>query len=548
MNSEPANHPNPAHWRWFGFVLLLGLGFRMWRLASKPLWVDEVITSIFSLGRSFKDLPLDQALPLAALPELFTLNTETSCVAIATHLATESTHPPLFFCLLHSWLMALTPWTESLAWQLRSFSVMWGVGAIAAIYLLNRVAFSPRAALYGAGVMALSPFAVYLSQEARHYTLPITLITLALTCQIKLLQQLPLGKPRQGRSQLWLWFAWGTCHTVALYSHYFCLLAIASQLVLLGLFCWRYRVRFPVRGILLYAFPLLAFIPWLPTFWQHFNSPKTGWLSAPSGLSPLFQTFAGWVVMLVSFPVERQPLAVQIGMGVLMLVSVSLLLRWAIAGFRQLPDSPGRFVLVGFVLLTIGEFFGIVYLLQKDITIAPRYHFVYFPAICALLGAALSRLGGQGRKSRSSAWKWSAAILGLSSICVVWNLAFQKPYAPEFVAQQFNATSTPVAVMMAHHNTLEVAVGLSYGLALARIRTAPTDFMLVEFTDTLEGIWQTLAQLAIAPHYLWVIAPGYLDDSFPETAILIHQQQCERETDQIHRIGFPYQRYQCRPD
>ncbi|NEO84607.1 MAG: hypothetical protein F6J87_10190 [Spirulina sp. SIO3F2] len=538
-NSTPTWSQGSQHWLVLGLILSLGLVLRLWRLASKPLWVDEIITSIFGLGRNFDQFPADKALPLTAVPDLFTLKADVGCGAIASHLASQSTHPPLFFCLLHSWLVTIAPWTDNFAWQVRSLSVVWGVAAIAALYLLNRLAFSPTAGLVGAGVMALSPFAVYLSQEARHYTLPITLITLGLACQVKLHQQL-LAK----RSRLWLWALWSLCHCVALYSHYFCALAIAAQWLTLLLFCWCFQIdgwlRRCAKGAIAYTIPLLVFIPWLPTFWQHFNSPKTGWLSTPDGINPLIQTLAGWAVMMVSLPVERQTLMVQLVAGLLTLVALGWLIKVAIAGSKRLPRSSGRFTLVAFLLFTVLEFLAVIYLLQKDISIAPRYHFVYFPAVCALLGAFLSCAPQQWRSLMLT-----GLILGISSLCVVYNLAFQKPYAPALVAERFNAEPAPVAIMMAYHNTLEMAVGLSYGLALAQIRETPGDLLMVRFTDEFGGIWQTLETLPVQPEYLWAIAPGYFDDSFPTSVRLKGGQICELEPEQFFRLGFPYQRYWC---
>ena len=73
---------------------------------------------------------------------------------------------------------------------MRSLPALIGVIEIAAIYCLNRLVFSKSAALMAAALMAVSPFAVYLSQEARHYTLPMLLTTLALLGLIKIQQSL----------------------------------------------------------------------------------------------------------------------------------------------------------------------------------------------------------------------------------------------------------------------------------------------------------------------------------------------------------------------
>jgi uncharacterized membrane protein len=64
------------------------------------------------------------------------------------------------------------------------------VAAIMAIYGVNSIAFYPASRIIAALFMALSPFAVYLSQEARYYTLPMLLIILSLFLLIKIQQDI----------------------------------------------------------------------------------------------------------------------------------------------------------------------------------------------------------------------------------------------------------------------------------------------------------------------------------------------------------------------
>ncbi len=534
--SPPTTKPNKSEFLILLAIFALGLLLRFWQLDSKPLWVDEVITSIFSLGLGFDDIPTAQVIPVEAIASLFQYN-PTSCPEIAARLASQSTHPPLFFCLLHTWL----GWVgvENLAWATRSFAALWGGGAILAIYWLNRGAFSVRAGLTGAALMAISPFAVYLSQEARHYTLPLVFLTLALAAQVKVQQQLMAKK-----SPLLGWVLWGGMSALALFSHYFCLLAIVAQLLTLGLF-WG-RSRPPVswltlpQGFALYLLPYLFLIPWWPAFWGHFNSPTTGWLSPPTGLAPLGQTVASWVVMLFVPPVEGQPMMVQGAIALLSLAILAILIQQTRQGWQALEPSMERLTLSAVVVFVVIEYFALIYGLGKDISIAPRYHFVYFPAVCALLGAAW---GEQSRRFQG----FAAAVLILSSLCVVYNLAFQKPYLPDQVAAQFDQDPRPVMVMMAYRNTLEMAVGLSYGLALGERRPPEqkAEFALLSYEQSYEQVWTTLATFPIQPVSLWAIAPGYLDDAFPETVALTLDQSCQIDPDQFYRLGFPYQRYQC---
>ncbi|MEC4867747.1 MAG: hypothetical protein SAJ11_16880, partial [Jaaginema sp. PMC 1078.18] len=89
-------------------------------MAAKPIWVDEVFTALFSLGQSFENLPLGEVIPIAEVKTLFQLQPGIGCGAIAQHLTAQSTHPPLFFCLMNRWLWALQGTDLPLIWQLRA--------------------------------------------------------------------------------------------------------------------------------------------------------------------------------------------------------------------------------------------------------------------------------------------------------------------------------------------------------------------------------------------------------------------------------------------
>ncbi|MDY7016291.1 MAG: hypothetical protein SVX43_22375, partial [Cyanobacteriota bacterium] len=126
-------------------IILLGSALRLAKLDSKPLWADEIFTAIFSLGESFDNIPLNSIISLSQIPFLFALEPDASCGEIARNLAVQSTHPPLFFCLMHEGLVGLSVFDFPLAWQLRILPALFGIATIAAIYLLNRLAFSPAA-------------------------------------------------------------------------------------------------------------------------------------------------------------------------------------------------------------------------------------------------------------------------------------------------------------------------------------------------------------------------------------------------------------------
>lgn len=568
------------YWALIG-AIALGAVLRFWNLDAKPLWLDEVITAIFSFGRSYYDVPLSVLFPHTVLERVFTLKAGVSCPQIAQTVSTESVHPPLFFCLLHSWLQWINPVAQSWVWKLRSLPALFGVGVIIAIYGLNRVAFSPKAGLMAAALMAVSPFAVYLSQEARHYTLPMLLITLALLGLVQMQQDLW----RSQRLRPLPWLGWMLVNGLGFYIHYFFLLAFVGQVItLVGMAAWqRSRISRYHWGAIALAISgvALSYLPWVPTLLSHTGRPETDWLSPfqPSWLdklAPLYQLPAAWLIMVISLPVENQPLWIAIPAALLMLVFAVWLSRYVIRGFKQLWREPETHLptitLSGFILCVLLEFLGIVYVLGKDITVVPRYNFVYYPAVCALLGASLARLSANHPGPEKVSWQYywtayrvqiSVLLVGfLSCIFLGLGLIFQKPYQPQRVAEDFLLEPTkPLVVVTGYDTLLEVALGLSFDLEVHRRSLMSPEanqnisFGFLSRQPTYSQLWQNLANVqppVSTPPNLWIVGSGLRRREFPEQLNLpsqgnggIEAVTCDRDEEQYYRIGIPYQLYRC---
>ena len=583
-------NPSLHYWILAG-LMALGAALRFWHLGFKPLWLDEVLTALISLGHRYRDVPLEVVFSSAQLHELFTLQPDRTCAEIAQTLATESTHPPLFFCLMHQWLTGLESVAQPLSWKLRALPAMFGVGAIAAIYLLNRIAFSPAAGLMGAALMAVSPFAVYLSQEARHYTLPMLLVILALLGLMQI-QQSFYFKQQQPKPLLWV--LWGIVNSLGCYIHYFFILAFIAQLLTLtGLMYWRrrmvatgswYAVILVVIGV------AVSYLPWLPKLLGSFGRQETTWLPKPQHLAPLFQTLAGWFSMVIALPVENQPLSVQLP-AILLTITLGIWVGWqGWRGFKPLwQNSENQIAILtlsGFTLFVLLQFGGIIYGLGKDITVAPRYNFVYFPALCALLGASFTsrlrvvnllnwRLGVRSQESgvRSQGRKifWARfvntirqpatillSISLVSCIFVVSNLAFLKSFHPQQVARDMNLEpSIPMMMVVGYHNFQDVALGLSFALAIDSLpqRNSATGtnasfafFNPQQSSHYYESVWQKLAQLpelSVPRLNLWVVAPGLRRREYPQKLEIGVRTRCTIDPSQHYRIGIPYQLYRC---
>ena len=538
-------------------ALLVGAVLRFWNLDAKPLWMDEVITAIFSLGRNYLEVPIEQFFSVSALAQLFQLK-PTTCATIAQTVSVQSVHPPLFFCWLNQWLQfAPGGWV----WQIRSFSAVAGIGAIAAVYWLNRVAFAPSAGVIAGFVMAISPFAVYLSQEARHYTVPMLFVIVALVGLIRIQQDLM----RQQRSPK-VWLGWIVVNGVGFYVHYFVALAIVAQFF--ALFVLQVRLRdsskfwrrswsaIGVSGLGI----ITVCLPWIPTFMSHIRRPATDWLGTShtewwSFLIPLYQFAAGWLVMVVSFPVEYQPVWITVLSAIVMLLFSGWIVWCVVKGLKLLWSDPKThwetLTLISFVVGAILEFFAIVYVLGKDITQVPRYNFIYYPAICVLIAASFWKLN-QPQSSKFETPLFLYFIGGLSCIFVVSNLVFLKPYTPDRVAQNVLAPSADCrAIVMGYRDFQDIALGLGFALALQHQEQQlpqycqPSKFAFISRVQGYESLWRKVATLK-APEIgkFWTIAPGLRKRDFP-TSVTLQNVTCDLNPNQQYRIGIPYTGYDC---
>jgi uncharacterized membrane protein len=551
---------------------LVGLILRGLNLTGKPLWMDEVITTMFSFGQSYDRIPVGQVLSVEMLMQFLTFRPEATCTEIATNVMTQSVHPPLFFCGMHAWLKLLyTFWGEpnwlAWVWAMRSASAIVGTMAIGLAYGLAQMAWRGARhvgsiAIATAWVMAVSPFAVYLSQEARHYTLPMLVVMLGLGGLLKIQQDW-----RQGQINPWVWVGWTAVQTLGFYVHYFALLATAAQIGALVLwigFDARHR-RNPsnrqssrwVMGWVPIALMISAFgftvAPWWPIFLSHVtNRPETNWLKTVTPtlvtiLAPLWQLPMAWLSMIVALPVEGQPLLVVIPTAIAMLLFGAWIGREAIGGVRRRWRDPATrdasFILTAFLGIMLSLFGLIILGLQKDISQVPRYSFIYYPAVCLLLGAGLS-----GRTSGRTPLRGLVLIGVLSGLLINANLVFQKPFDPDRLALNItHSANLNVLVVMGYNDYQELALGLSFALAL-RTEHRPEQSVKFVFLDRSSGYDAVFPEFSTLPSVdeFWLIAPGLRQKEFPNLT-LVGQRRCGLDPQRYHRLGVPYQGYTCQP-
>jgi len=203
-------------------ILLLGAVLRLFRLSSQSFWWDEV----YSASLSAQDL--------------------------GTVLPRFGQTPAFYHVLLHFW-----QYLGRGDGTIRLLSVLFGVATLWVVYRLGRELLDSTQGLMCAFLIAVSPFHIWYSQEARMYSLLILLCTAATLFFVRFLKQSP------GWPGLW----WALMTALGLYTHYYALFVLGFQLLFLIIYRRRYRSLWPrvfwaLLAVVLLVVPiLLLFFP-----------------------------------------------------------------------------------------------------------------------------------------------------------------------------------------------------------------------------------------------------------------------------------------------
>jgi hypothetical protein len=161
------------------------------------------------------------------------------------HGAALEQSPPLFFAL--AWATAKIG--DPTVW-IRLPSLIFGTASVPVVYLLGRQLLGPKSGLVGAGFIALSPFTIFYSTEARPYATLMFFVALSTLCLLVAL-----------RSGNWRWWAaYGVAVCGALYTHYTSVFVLGAQAAW-ALFAYRRCAR---AWLVTHVCVALAFLPWLP--------------------------------------------------------------------------------------------------------------------------------------------------------------------------------------------------------------------------------------------------------------------------------------------
>ena len=509
----------------------IAAGLRFTQLAAKPPWTDEFSTIVFSLGNSFTTVPLDRIISLDMLLQPLQPNPNAGVVDVVKHLTTESNHPPLYFILAH-WWMNLSPALLDGVWGARSLAAILGAASIPAIYALSFLAFrSQLVAHLAAAIMAVSPYGIFIAQEARHYTLGILWIIASLACLVIASQHMQ----KNTRFPPSLAFVWVLINFLGISTHYFFIFTLCTEAFWLIFLALVRKKHFSLTNPLWWQIfgvgfgTMVGCLFWFPVYWQGSNrSELSEWIKTSDRaiidwIAPIFQALGTWISMLYLLPVSAMSIAVVIVSAIAMLLIFiwifPILKQGYIIGLKH-PHTSLMFQLFTIVVVgAIAQFFFFTYVFGIDLTRGARYNFVYFPAFIIILAASLAvcwntppKLG----KIIPTSGKVPVALIWLiatvSGLIVVYNLGYPKYYRPDLLVPLIKQVSqSPILIATTHKSHVQIGemMGIASSFKLSKMQTNP-QFLLAKTAN----LQQTLTQLP-QPIDLWLVnfrAPANLNN------------------------------------
>lgn len=364
-------------------ILASAVALRSLELGGKSLWMDEIATVIDA--RSGAEL-------------------------LSYRISWD--HPPLFFLLV-------TPFVRlwDAEWAPRVVSALSGSLAVLVIYWLGRHLLGRRAALLAGVFLAISPFAIYYSQEARPCAMASLLATVAVLTWHNAIKLGGAGR----------WLLFGACAALLAYTSYLACLVLVVLALGTAVVCAARRASWKDWGIAAGGFGLcgVLYLPWLPQVQAFLLRSLEG---APRAVTPA----ALWRVfhqLMSLFPDAGPELAA---------LTCALLVLGVLSGFLRRRSA---------TLLLAAWFaapFLFLILFPPRRWIHPRHLLFALPPLCCLAAEGVSFLGGAlatlarrpaaargARPSFKRAIGAAAFLAVCAPLAVPWSMTLARYYAGE---------------------------------------------------------------------------------------------------------------------
>lgn len=450
--------PDIQPWLALITILLLALALRLPGLGDRAPWMDEVASTIFNLGNSSRNTPINEVVDLDTFLRPLQWSGHFSPGEVMKHLFAEDNHPPLYFVLAHGWIRLFhsNPGLADIGLN-RLFPALLGVAAVPISAWLGQTAIGTRrGGLIAAFWMAVSPLALAQSLEIRQYSLGILLSTASLLCFVKAWQ-----RQRNGQKLPMAWMvSWIAINAAGLACHYFFVLGILMQTLSAGIV-----LRHNRRSWVALLLSLSLGMAWLPTIAGFSGSQQSSWLRMSTNeplqrlaipiQSALGALFSGLAPGTYAVHPWQWPLLIACGIatltGVILLVLMSrnnpqdrFVGSSSSEATRRAGTMLATTLLCGLAIQT-----ALSLILMSDFTKGYRYSFFIIPVATTWLATICEN---QLSSQRPSPRRRSLALMGCGLICalgVTGGSVLPKWYNSELLIKKI-AQESQQSILIAH--------------------------------------------------------------------------------------------------
>jgi mannosyltransferase len=257
------------------------------------------VTLVTLLGLALRLTHLDKTFVGDELSTLYVVKGTSLLDSLRTVSSDAEISPPLYFAL--AWLFTKLSSAPEMA---RVPALLAGTMSIPLVFMVGRRAVGRTAGVIAAVVMALNPFMIFYSTDARGYTVAIALL---LGSTLAMLIAVQTGRRR------W-WVAYGALTCLCMYAHYTTAFVLGAQLL------WLLWAHPEARRAALAANvgAAVAFLPWVPSLLEDFRSPTIDILSQlqGDGFDVKREAFESWAFGYPFNTTERVPGEIALAVGI----------------------------------------------------------------------------------------------------------------------------------------------------------------------------------------------------------------------------------------
>ncbi|NJO39895.1 MAG: hypothetical protein HC769_04030 [Cyanobacteria bacterium CRU_2_1] len=439
---QPAkSSPFPA---WFRYgiivVLVLGIFFRFYNLDKKVYWIDEVNSSLRSLGYSktevVDEMFTGKVVTAGDLQQYQRLSPDKTWRDTFNSLTGTAEHAPLYFLLSRLWV----GWVGHSIATMRCLAAIFSVLAFPCLYWLCRELFeAPGVAWIAIALVSVSPLHMPYAQEARPYSLWTVMTLLSSAVLLWAMRT----KTRVS------WVTYGMTIALGLYTQLlFGAVALVHGIYVLIREQWRFSKTTLSYGLAA-GIGFLSFVPWIINFIHNLEKVKESTSSLTGGYS-LNYMIDRWFLSINQVLLDRE-------LGGLNIILVLLTIYAFYYLCRHAPKRSGLFILtlvaVSFLVLALPD---LIWGGRRSLRI--RYLFPFFLGIQIALAYLFATQAIWAKTWKQKIWRLVMIVLIVSGMIsasvssqatVWWNKSVPRSSYYPLLGEWINRTAqveTPIVI------------------------------------------------------------------------------------------------------